>query len=443
MFSEHLSHHQAIQHFFQEYIERISSVPGYNSSLIKQGVCPICPDWKAISDHVTGDSFLKSNKILLVKHYSDSHCPVKLFLSSTTSTSAAKVSPAASSGPPPPPPPPPPISEQRQKDEQSLFCKLCKRLVASKRLNDGKIRTFNLVGRAGGRSKCECKSKKTVICRFCGTTVDCLTQDLEKHLDSEEHKQKEKVFHLLNDVYYRARGIDENSPYDATNYKFFILALKAFAVNNEGISVMNCLSLLQNILDMSLTQYNELYRHVDRLAGELSPNFLCYPCNYAAYGPISALSRHSLTQSHKEAVASLASEFLSCTQCAALFSTENIMSHAQHLSEKSHRNPELDLQQEKAKGKKRKVESSVRTEEEEEKEANDNFIDDILKSSDDEIDDQQHADLESNKKESDGSGRDEENNESFHSEDYYYFCLDCEHKLPGWYNSCFSFAYIF
>ena len=29
-----------------------------------------------------------------------------------------------------------------------------------------------------------------------------------RHLDSEEHKQKEKVFQLLTDVYYRARAID-------------------------------------------------------------------------------------------------------------------------------------------------------------------------------------------------------------------------------------------
>ena len=297
-----------------------------------------------------------------------------------------------------------------------------------------------------GRAKCDCKSKKSVICRYCGTTVECVTEDVGKHLDSEEHKQKEKVFQLLTDVYYRARAIDENSPYDAANYKFFILALKAFAVHNEGITVMNCLSLLQNILDMSLTQYNDLYRHVDRLAGEAAPNFLCYPCNYAAYGPVSALSRHSLTESHKEAVASLTSEFLSCTECAAVFSTENIMSHQHQLSQKQEQ-----LGQQQQPTKKRKRSSSVRIqegegeekkrkkeeEEERKEEEEDNFIDDILKSSDDEIDDQQHAGLQSTKEESKESGRDEENKESVGCEDYYYFCLDCEQELSGLYPSSF------
>ena len=43
----------------------------------------------------------------------------------------------------------------------------------------------------------------TVICRYSGTTVDCVTADVGRHLDSEEHKQKEKV----TDVYYRAQAI--------------------------------------------------------------------------------------------------------------------------------------------------------------------------------------------------------------------------------------------
>ena len=404
----------AIKHLLEKYLKNISSVPGYKTGMINDGVCPLCP-WKATSEEVTGHSseIQKSNKILLVKHYSDLHCQIKIFPPADV---AAKASSVACSVPPAS------TSQHEKKQEQKLLCKLCKRLVASKSITDGTIRMFNT-----GRAKCDCKSKKTVLCRFCGTKLSCVSGDVEKHLDSEEHKQKEAVFNLLNDVYYKARGIDENSPYDAANYKFFILALKAFAVQNEGITVMNCLSLLQNILDMSLTQYNDLYRHVDQLAGEPVPSFLCYSCNFAAYGPVSALSRHSLTHSHKEAVANLTSEFLSCTECAAVFSTENIMSHQHQLSQKPHLEQQEQEGQEPAA--KRKRPNSVRTQEEQEEE--ESFIDDILKSSDDEIDDQQHAGLESNKEETEKSGQDEENNESVRSEDYYYFCLDCERELPG------------
>ena len=109
MFSKYLNHHIAVKHLFEEYIKNISCVPGYNSGLIKEGVCPICPNWKAVSEHVTGDSgdnLHKSNKILLVKHYSDAHCPVKV-QSNATSSSAAKVSSAASSASGPSGPPPP------------------------------------------------------------------------------------------------------------------------------------------------------------------------------------------------------------------------------------------------------------------------------------------------------------------------------------------------
>ena len=410
MFSKNLNHHVAIKHLFDKYLKSICSVPGYRTDLMTEGVCPVCPNWKPNSKEDTRENIHTSNKIRLVKHYSDVHSHIKIQLKSNP-TSAVKVSSAASSEPG--------SSNDDENPDQKLFCKLCKRLVASKRLSDGKIRMFS-----SGRSKCDCNSKKTVICRYCGTKMDCVSQEVEKHLDSEEHKQKEKIFALLSDVYYKARGIDENSPYDATNYKFFILALKAFAVQNEGITVMNCLSLLQNILDMSLTQYNDLYRHVDQLVGEPVPTFLCYPCNYATYGPLSALSRHTLTQSHKEAVASLTSEFLSCTECAAVFSTENIMSHSHHSLDQG--NP----------GEKRKRQHSVRTQEEEEEV--DNFIDEILKSSDDEVDDQQQAGLESNEEDTEKSGQDEENNESGRrSEDYYYFCLDCEKELPGLYNSSF------
>ena len=77
LFSKHLNHHMAIKHLLEKYLKNISSVPGYKTGMINDGVCPLCP-WKATSEEVTGHSseIQKSNKILLVKHYSDLHCQI-------------------------------------------------------------------------------------------------------------------------------------------------------------------------------------------------------------------------------------------------------------------------------------------------------------------------------------------------------------------------------
>ena len=118
-------------------------------------------------------------------------------------------------------------------------------------------------------------------------------ENIKQHFDMDEHKEKTKMFNLLKDVYCKARGFSVNDGFIASNYKFFILALKAYAMHHEGMTVSNCLSMLMSILDISQKQYKELYRHVDMLAKEPTPNYLCYCCNYAEYGRISNLSRHT------------------------------------------------------------------------------------------------------------------------------------------------------
>ena len=430
MLARNVNHHMAIKHLMDKYIQVISSHPGHNSQSVKDGRCPLCP-WKAKSEEVEGrgeEEVTRSNQVLLVKHFSHAHCPVSDLPSHHPTPQQEAVPPATVS------PPLTPSALPGESQDVKLLCKLCKRLVASKTRSDGKIRVF---GSGGARCSCNPKQKKaSFTCRVCGTIVD-LNKDLKKHLESDEHKQKEKVFSLLTDVYYKARGIDESCGYDGTNYKFFILALKAFAVHNEGLTVMDCLSLLMNILEMSLTQYNELYRHVDRLAGEAVPEFLCFSCNYAEYGRISSLSRHTQSEAHTAAVSRLSREFLFCTQCGAFFSSENMMAHAEHLSDK------LRERHQERESKKRKRQSSGQTQEEKDEEK---LLDDILKSSDDEADNKGDNDKavanrgeDSTKENTEtikrpaecdvGQGDLEEN--KVPSSDYYYFCLDCEEELSG------------
>ena len=144
------------------------------------------------------------------------------------------------------------------------------------------------------------------------------------------------MFNLLKNIYSKARGFRIDDGYLPTNYKFFILALKAFAVTNEAMTVMYCLSLLMSILEISMKQYNDLYKHVDRLANEPIPNYLCYSCNYAEYGLISCLSKHVQSEEHCKSVARLANdsnEYLFCSGCGKFFNSDSIMVHADHFLE--------------------------------------------------------------------------------------------------------------
>ena len=173
----------------------------------------------------------------------------------------------------------------------SLDCKNCKKTVA-------KMINGNLEGNLAGVLKSNhikhCWVNGKLTCRVCNSLVDVNNiGNIKQHFDKDEHKEKTEMFNLLKDVYCKARSFSVNDGFIASNYKFFILALKAYALHHEGMTVSNCLSMLMSILDISQKQYKELYKHVDMLAKEHTPNYLCYCCNYAEYGRISGLSRHT------------------------------------------------------------------------------------------------------------------------------------------------------
>ena len=86
---KHLNHHLAIKHFSDMYLEMISATHGYpmrqiHYHLITKGVCPGCDSWRASGEQMDGftdsDDPVKSNKILLLKHYSDNHYSVQNLL---------------------------------------------------------------------------------------------------------------------------------------------------------------------------------------------------------------------------------------------------------------------------------------------------------------------------------------------------------------------------
>ena len=55
LFSKHLNHHMAVTHLFEKYLKNISSVPGYKTNMINEGLCPVCP-WKPNQEKVAGDN---------------------------------------------------------------------------------------------------------------------------------------------------------------------------------------------------------------------------------------------------------------------------------------------------------------------------------------------------------------------------------------------------
>ena len=95
-----------------------------------------------------------------------------------------------------------------------------------------------------------------------------------------------------------------------------------------------------------MKQYNDLYKHVDKLANEPIPNYLCYSCNYAEYGRISCLSKHVQSEEHCQSVARLANdsnEYLFCSGCGKFFNSDSIMVHAEHFLEDRSNEMEEDV----------------------------------------------------------------------------------------------------
>ena len=316
--SKHLVQHMALVHLKDQYMAEMKEEPTWSSARAHS----LCPNPQCNYQYGIGlpptEAVAKTRDILLIKHYASVHShPYKKcggLTQSSPETNNQNVSAHRnkSSGRPWRVPETQKMCSDLDLDfankvmnmmqpkdkssivESSLDCKYCKKTMA-------KMINGNLEG-LGGRGVVKslsnhvkhCWVNGKLTCRVCNSLVDVNNiENIKQHFDMDEHKEKTKMFNLLKDVYCKARGFSVNDGFIASNYKFFILALKAYALHHEGITVSNCLSMLMSILDISQKQYKELYKHVDMLAKEHTPNYLCYCCNYAEYGRISDLSRHT------------------------------------------------------------------------------------------------------------------------------------------------------
>ena len=352
---KHLKVHMALAHLYQKYFEEMRTFNSW-TTMRASSKCPLCAYQYGIGSPPT-EAVSRTRDILLVKHFASVHVsPVDIMYKYNMKghkdvTTERHI-------------PPKPtrhgyqgsssslhedswlrkelqlgmnLEHERRIEEkvetQEIFCKNCKKIVARK-TND--VITLN----TSHKKACFSLPEK-LKCMVCDMNILLDVESVRRHFQLEEHVEKEKMYNLLTKVYAKARGFDITDGYHPTNYKFFILALKAYAVHNPGMTVSNCLSMLMSVLEMSVKQYNELYRHVDTLAKGPIPNYLCYCCNYAEYGTVSGLSKHVQSEEHLQSIARLqsqdilecASEYLSCSGCGALFNSDSIMNHAEHLLE--------------------------------------------------------------------------------------------------------------
>lgn len=297
--SKHVVQHMALAHLKEQYLAEMRAEPRWESARATSR-CPRCNYQYGIGPPPT-EAVAKTRDILLIKHFASVHShpakkcgghsspevtfhknqskPWRVYETNNKTPGLSAVQK---------------ISEQL-KDKSSMVvcsldCKMCKKSIA-KMLN-GNVEDPHIMSTLKHGKNCWVHGKLT--CRVCNSLVDVSnTENIKQHLDLDEHKEKNKMFNLLKDVYCKARGFSVDDGFIASNYKFFILALKAYAMHNEGMTVSNCLSMLMSILDISQKQYKDLYKHVDMLAKAPTPNYLCYCCNYAEYGRISGLSRHT------------------------------------------------------------------------------------------------------------------------------------------------------
>ena len=300
--TKNLIDHMALVHLKEQYLAEMKAHESWETARATSR-CPQCRYQYGIGPPPT-EAVAKTRDILLIKHYANVHshpsnkCVGLKLMQSLPGTTDHR-NPSKPSARPWRAPEKlnvvHKISKQL-KDKSSmavcsLDCKMCKRSIAkmiNSNVEDPQMLTTTL------KHSKNCWVQGKLTCRVCNSLVDVSNSEkIKQHLDIDEHKEKNKMFNLLKDVYCKARGFSIDDGFIASNYKFFILALKAFAMHNEGMTVSNCLSMLMSILDISQKQYKDLYKHVDMLAKEPTPNYLCYCCNYAEYGRISGLSRHT------------------------------------------------------------------------------------------------------------------------------------------------------
>ena len=92
---------------------------------------------------------------------------------------------------------------------------------------------------------------------------------IEKHLESDEHWQKSKVFMYLN-FYAKVKGFDIEKHSNIDDFKSFLTVLQVVTLHSS-IAVMN------------MNYYNHLYKHVDHLVTARIPNVVCFASNFLEY----------------------------------------------------------------------------------------------------------------------------------------------------------------
>ena len=184
------------------------------------------------------------------------------------------------------------------------------------------------------------KCRKDVTCRVCDVRLICSQESslkqknyyIEKHLDSDEHLQKSKVYFFLT-FYAGIRGFDVKKDANMEDLKFFLTALKAVTLKSP-IAVMNCLSVIMNTADLSMFQYKELYKHVDQLITATIPSFVCFSCNFQGFSDIEDVIAHTNSIEHKAKIGGAGmtqDACLACSKCSLVFHPESINSHKGHI----------------------------------------------------------------------------------------------------------------
>ena len=220
---------------------------------------------------------------------------------------------------------------------KKIFCKTCKKLFAFK--SEGSVELSS----SDTRSSCNhCKHPiLEIICRVCNVwvksphhfTTEQKYENIERHLDSDKHFQKEQVFQSYI-LYARLKGFDMESEINVDNLKFFLTAMKGKTLGGK-VAAKNSLSVILNILDLSSSQYNDLQAHVDNMDKTAIPNFLCFSCNFLVFGSIDELKTHIETKEHEircRHLGNLVEERmnLSCSKCDALFNIADVDEHGGH-----------------------------------------------------------------------------------------------------------------
>jgi len=483
MHKQHLPTHKALIHFKNQYLKEIKEKQQH--SFIPPGRCPH-PECSFAVIFKTTNAFLATREILLIKHYQthgsltttkDRSC-VRFNAGETqksqSETSKSQVSNVKS-------------TEnswegnqeikvgsykeicqdkgiQKESQTKKLFCKSCKTVYATK--SDANI--LQMVKMKPKCKQCKYRPILEVTCRVCDvkikspiqyTTMQEKNEQIEKHLNSDEHTQKDQVFDLYS-LYAQMKGFDLENDKQMKNLRFFLTVLKAKALHSK-IAVMNCIAVLMSILDLSMSQYNDLYKHVDKLVTATIPSFMCFSCNFLVDSDIEELRSHTKTDQHLLSLDNLTNvgnkgSNLACSKCDVFFNMANIDNHKEHMLPASAL-AETNLQTRKSKNSENKEDNDLIYDDEDDvvsKLKKHNKRKRILSEDDDpmykydkneDFEEEDNEDVEKDKYEDIDEGRYLESGLETGEElaikempetkttncSYYYFCLDCEERNSG------------